>query len=140
MLGGDKGFNDRLSWALVVPLALLAMYAVEVAFMALEVVLEGDEAGSVSVWVVPMMSLAAGWAAVLVGAKVAPDHKPQAALAVAALYMTATLFSGLSRSWRGASAAWASACVVMGAAGCWIAFLQARRLPPDDAPAAGGPT
>jgi len=133
MLGGDKTFNDRLSWVLVLPLAGLALWASEIACMAVELVLEGDAPGSARPLMIPVMSLVGGWAAVLAGAKVAPARKGEAAAVLAGLYLTATLASSVLRWRQGAGAAWCAVFAGCGAAGCAVAVRRARKLPDDDA-------
>ena len=133
MLGGDKGFNDKLCWVLVLPLAFMGLAAVDLAFFGLEVLFEGDDSGSATLWVAPLMSLCGGYAGVLLGAKVAPAHKERAAIVLSALYMGATVLSALARSAKGMSLPCLLLFVLLGAAGSGGAIYRARSLPPDDA-------
>lgn len=132
MLGGDRRFHERLCWALVLPLALLALWAVDLAFMFLELALEGEDPGSVQAWVLPGMSLCGGYAAVLMGAKVAPRRRTEAALVLAGVYIGATILSAALRAGQGYGPLWRLAFTVLGGAGAVAAVLKARGLPQAD--------
>ena len=127
-MGGEKRFNDRISWALTLPLALLALWAADLLVMVLEIATEGDVPGSARAWALPLMSLCGGYAGVYVGAKVAPDHKPQAAAVLAALYLGATIMSGALRL-EGFGRGWLILFVLSGALGVGAAVWRARNWP-----------
>ena len=135
MLGGEKRFNDRLCWVLVLPLAFFALWAVDLIFLGVEVVFEGDRPGSATWWVAPLMSLAGGFAAVRMGASVAPYRKPRAAIGVGMLYGAATLWSAVSRARAGAGAPWCAAFAALGLAGAALGWAASRGLRDDYADA-----
>lgn len=139
MLGGDKAFNDRLSWALLLPLSALAWCAVYVAFMAIEVVFEGDRVGSARWWTAALLYCTATSAAVRFGAAIAPARKFLAAIILGAAYGTVLTVSILRL--HGEPLRWRLVCALLAWAGAAAAAYAARALPDDDAepaPAASG--
>lgn len=137
MLGGDKAFNDRLSWVLVLPLSALAWFAVYVAFLGLEVLAEGDQVGSARWWAGALLYCTATSAAVRFGAAVAPARKFRAALALTLVY--GSLISILAYRAHGEPVRWRFICVALGWAGAAAAAYATRGLPDDDAePAQAG--
>lgn len=121
-LGNDKTFHDRLSWLLTVPIAMLAAGAAYLAFLALEVAAEGDQAGSAAWWISPARFMACGFALARVAGSVAPVRKPAAAAVVGLGY-------ALLATWAGPGAV-AAGCAWGGAV---AGVLAARALPDDDA-------
>lgn len=120
-----------LSWVLTLPLAVFALLAADLLIMALEVAFEGDVPGGARVWAVPLMSVCGGFAGVFVGAKVAPDRKPRAALALAAIYLLALGASSVARVLNGVSVLWVALVLVAGAVGSGSAAWTARNWAPD---------
>lgn len=82
MLGGEKTFNDRLCWALVLPLSALACVAGSVAVMAVELAVDADP-GHVALRCI--RAVVACYAAARMAAKVAPDRKTATAGVLATL-------------------------------------------------------
>ena len=123
MLGNDKSFNDRLSWALVLPLSALGGFAASLALLALGLVVEGDAVGSAAYWIDPLRAAAFVFAACRLGASIAPARKLLAALALGALYVAAAAF------WMKPARAPVAGALIGAAAGCWAA----RRLADDEA-------
>ena len=80
MLGGDKAFSDRLSWALAVPLAVLAFFATGVAASAVGLVFWSDLPPR---WFNELTLAAAVFVGARVGAATAPARKFSAAVFVA---------------------------------------------------------
>lgn len=127
MLGGDKAFNDRLSWALAAPLSALAASAAALAVLALELVLEGDEPGSASAFALPASGLAIGYAGVGAGAKIAPSRKAETAAVLGVVFFAFLLRSARARLKAGGEPGPLWGFVAAGAAGIALAFLRARK-------------
>src|SRR5438045_1913022 len=68
MLGGDREFQDKVCWALMVPVALFALVATDLVIMGLEIAVEADVSDT-KVWAVPLMALCGGFSFVFLGAK-----------------------------------------------------------------------
>ena len=128
MLGNDKAFSDRLSWVLLAPLAGLACAAVYLAFLAVEVLAEGDRPGSAAWWVHPVRDLAGGFMAARAAASVAPARKVPAAAVLGAAFCLALLAAK-----AGALCALLGACGA--AAGCVAAALRGPEPPEEGKPA-----
>lgn len=131
MLGDDKAFNDRLSWALMLPLSALAWFAVYVAFTAIEVLFEGDQVGSAHWWTAALLYCTATSAAVHLGAAIAPARKFRAAIGLGLLYGAILTVSILRLP--GEPLRWRLLCAVLAWAGAAAAAYAARALPDENA-------
>ncbi|MBI4347254.1 MAG: hypothetical protein HY553_10390 [Elusimicrobia bacterium] len=116
----DKRFQQRLSWALVLPISALGGAAVAVAFLALEVALEGESAGSAAWVVAPARAAACGYVVARLAASIAPARKGAAAAVLAVLYA--------ALAWRSGPDAVSAG---FGAAGALAGAALARKLPDD---------
>ncbi|HVE12727.1 MAG TPA: hypothetical protein VNI01_04985 [Elusimicrobiota bacterium] len=121
--GGDKAFDERLSWALTLPLSALASAAAAVAVMALELALEGDDPGSAAWLALPASAFATAYAGVRTGAKIAPRRKVETAVVLSLVFVGRVLAA--VRRQPAAERGWSF--VAAGAVGAAIACAATRR-------------
>jgi len=89
-----KVFNDRLSRALLLPLAALGAGAAGLGVLFLELAVGGEDLDASGRWARPLMAFTCGYCGVLLGGKIAPERKLLSAAALGLLYMAALVLSG----------------------------------------------
>ncbi|MBI4423076.1 MAG: hypothetical protein HY554_05085 [Elusimicrobia bacterium] len=128
MLGADKTFNDRLCWALVLPLSALAYAAGAVAVLAVELLLDADPQ---HVALRCARAAVAAYAAARLAAKVAPSRKAKVAGGFAAPGAAAALLG---------DGPGAGAAVAAGLLGGLLAAWVTRRAREEEEEAAPAPS